>query len=69
MGTNYIDTYEKQLNERKFALLRALAGWWIATSSGKGEEEARGKVLAQIEAMRKYLDGLEAIMQRAEITS
>ena len=69
MGTSYIDTYEKQLNERKFALLRTLAAWWIATSKGKGEEEARGKVLAQIEAMRTYLDGPEAIMQRAEVHS
>lgn len=66
---SYIDTYEVQLNDCKFALLRALAGWWIASTKGKDETKARENVSTQIQAMRDYLDELESDLLKAEVKS
>jgi glucose-6-phosphate isomerase len=66
-GTSYINAYEKQLNERKLALLRTLAGWWLATSKGKGEYEALLKVRTQIREMREYLNQLEYDVNMADV--
>jgi hypothetical protein len=68
-GTQYIDSYDKQLNERKLAILRALGLWWTASTKGQEETKARENVSIQIQGMRDYLDELEADLLKAEVTS
>jgi hypothetical protein len=67
--TSYIDHYEKQLNERKLALVRTLAAWWIASTKGKDENAMRERVKGQINQFRAYLDDLEQELDKAEVTS
>jgi hypothetical protein len=71
---NYIDHYDKEINQRKLALLRALSAWWITTTNNpkdmlqKSKKSAREKVKVQLAAMRAYLDELEQEIDK-EITS